>query len=125
MHESKMESGSSESTFGTFGTNQVNIMTRFDLEQQILECWNIVDDLKILTEATIEKDLDRDDITNITIGLEKLYHLRFEKLFDTFEALVANGRLQHDSFPKTGFGLNAQEEPDAEEFTLFPISDEM
>jgi hypothetical protein len=57
----------------------------FDFEQQIMDCWHIVDDLKIVTEGVLEHDISKDDISNITIGLEKLYQLKFEKLFDLFE----------------------------------------
>jgi len=57
----------------------------FDLEQQIMDCWHITDDLKILEEGILDKDISKDDIANISIGLEKLYHLKFEKLFGIFE----------------------------------------
>lgn len=57
----------------------------FDLEQQIMDCWHITDDLKILEEAVLDKGISVDDTANITIGLEKLYHLKFEKLFNIFE----------------------------------------
>lgn len=57
----------------------------FDLEQQILDCWHIVDDLKVLEEGVLDKGISVDEIANISIGLEKLYQLKFEKLFNTFE----------------------------------------
>jgi hypothetical protein len=62
---------------------------RFDLEQQIMDCWRVVEDLKILSESICEHDdFDRDNVTNITIGLEKLYELKFDKLFHTFESVL-------------------------------------
>jgi len=64
---------------------------RFDLEQGIMECWNIVDDLKILSEYACESgDFHRDGVANITIGLGALYQLKFEKLFRTFESVLKN-----------------------------------
>jgi hypothetical protein len=57
----------------------------FDLEQQIMDCWHVVDDLKILTESVLEREMTKDNIANITLGLETLYQLKFEKLFDLFE----------------------------------------
>ena len=61
-------------------------MKQFDLEQDIMACWNIVEDLKILSEYACEDaSFNRDGVSNITIGLEKLYDLRFQKLFRTFE----------------------------------------
>ena len=70
---------------------------RFDLEQQIMECWRVTDDLKALTEGVLEDNLSHDDITNITIGLEKLYNLRFDRLFLTFEKMVAAGVIGDNS----------------------------
>ena len=64
-------------------------MDRFDLEQQIMDCWRVVDDLKILTEHTLEGNLlDCDKISNITSGLAELYQLKFDKLFHAFEDVV-------------------------------------
>lgn len=62
---------------------------RFDLEQQIMDCWHVVDDLKILSEFACEHDnFNRDKVVNITIGLEELYRLKFDKLFRTFESVL-------------------------------------
>ena len=59
----------------------------FDLEQQILACWNITDDLQVLLEEVMENDqLTKDDIANVLLGLKTLYHMRFDKTFQTFEA---------------------------------------
>lgn len=66
----------------------MKVADRFDLEQQILDCWGITDNLKLLTEAVLEQDISRDDIANILIGLEKLYELKFDKAFNTFEHLI-------------------------------------
>ena len=65
--------------------------TRFDLEQQIFQCWNIVGDIKDLLEGW--EELDEDDKLNILIGLKSLYGLKFENCFNTFEELVTKGRL--------------------------------
>ena len=61
---------------------------RFDLEQQILDCWHIVDELKTLSEAVCDNNLSTDQTANILMGLEQLYQLKFDKLFQTFEELV-------------------------------------
>ena len=57
----------------------------FDLEQQIMDCWRIVDDIKILEEAVLDKEQSHNDTGNVLIGIEYLYQLKFEKLFATFE----------------------------------------
>lgn len=59
-----------------------------DLEQGIMTCWNFVEDLKMLNEAVLERDITNDDISNILLGIERLYNLKFEKLFEIFETHV-------------------------------------
>jgi hypothetical protein len=66
----------------------MNRFDRFDFEQQIMSCWNITTDLKDLNEGVIESDLSRDQISNALMGIEQLYELRFNKLFQQFETLV-------------------------------------
>jgi len=60
--------------------------SRFDLEQEIMGCWNIVDDLKILTGRW--DSLSEDEKLNILIGLSNLYQLKFDVLFSTFENCI-------------------------------------
>lgn len=65
--------------------------TRFDLEQEILDCWGICDDLE--TVYSNESLNLPDDVVNVLIGLKHLYHMKFERTFQTFENLVTNQRL--------------------------------
>lgn len=59
---------------------------RFDLESQIMSCWNVVDDLDLLFEEVTESEqLDQDQLSNILLGMKELYQLKFQKLFSTFE----------------------------------------
>lgn len=64
----------------------------FELEQSIMNAWAIVDDLIILREAFLEKDLAVDELDNCLLGLKSMYALKFEKLFSTFEAFLAESR---------------------------------
>jgi hypothetical protein len=57
----------------------------FDLEQGIMKCWNVVDDLDLLYSRCMEKPLDQDEMANILLGMKQLYHLKFEDCFDHFE----------------------------------------
>lgn len=59
-------------------------MDRFDLEQQIMSCWNITDDLDLL----LEKVEDNDELSNFVLGLKTIYRAKFERLFDIFEKVV-------------------------------------
>jgi hypothetical protein len=66
---------------------------RFDLEQQIMGCWNVIEELKLLNTAVLEGTprggaLTTDEISNYLLGLETIYGLKFEQLFDTFSTLV-------------------------------------
>lgn len=63
---------------------------RFDLEQQILDCWRVVDDLKTLGDV-YDREHTEDQVLNILIGVTELYDLKFNKLFETFEACIKNG----------------------------------
>ena len=58
---------------------------RFDFEQQLQKCWLVTDDLGELAEAISEQDLSTDQTVNALIGLQQMYELKFNKLWDLFE----------------------------------------
>jgi hypothetical protein len=62
---------------------------RFDFEQQIMSCWSITDDLKDLRDGIEGHEVDLDRAGRILYGIEQLYELRFSRLFDQFEQMVA------------------------------------
>jgi hypothetical protein len=71
---------------------------RFDLEQQILDCWKIIDDIKLLDKNVLEGkieggNLTQDEISNYLLGLESIYKLKFEQLFDTFGSLIKQSKI--------------------------------
>ena len=51
---------------------------RFDLEQQILDCWKITDDLRLVAEKG----------EHAVEAVATLYELKFEQLWSTFESMV-------------------------------------
>ena len=65
---------------------------RFTLEDQIMECWGVVDDLDMVysTEALYQ---DQDRMMNVLLGLHELYNIRFQRMFDTFEKMVHEGKI--------------------------------
>jgi hypothetical protein len=77
---------------------------RFDFEQQIMSCWNVTTDLKDLNEGVLESNLSKDQISNALMGIEQLYELRFNKLFQQFETLVREHAqsLDRDYLGETG-----------------------
>jgi hypothetical protein len=63
---------------------------RFDLEQNILDCWKITDDIELLYKNVMEGDLDKDTVSNVLLGLQAIYGMRFEQMWNTFETVVRN-----------------------------------
>ena len=61
---------------------------RFDFEQQIQKCWLITDDIADIAEGVLERDLDKDQIVNALNGIQQLYELKFNKLWDLFEDVM-------------------------------------
>lgn len=66
---------------------------RFKFEQEIIQLSSIEDDLDILIENVVEETLDVDEISNALIGMQILFKMRYQRVFNTFEALVHNGAL--------------------------------
>lgn len=71
---------------------------RFDFEQRLLDCWNITSDLKTLSEGVLERNMTKDEIANIVIGLEQLYNLKFDMLFNKFEEMIKEQRNQSSEY---------------------------
>lgn len=81
---------------------------QFDLEQEIMNCWNITKDLDVLFEEIIEGDLTKDQISNVLLGLNQLYEIKFNKLFRTFEVFL---KLYYENLEKIeNFENNMKEE---------------
>ena len=71
-------------------------MKIFDLEQEILRCWEITDDIDNVTAYFVdspdwsEKDFSPkacDAMMNKYFGIKELYDVRFKKLWNSFEAV--------------------------------------
>jgi len=59
---------------------------RFDLEQQILDCWKITDDITLLeAQGAIAADFT---------SLACVYEFKFKQLWQTFETLVKDKELK-------------------------------
>ena len=64
---------------------------RFDLEQEIMNCWRVTDDIDSVAHfvGEIEMDAkDQDAILNMLLGMKQLYEVKFNVMFNTFEELV-------------------------------------
>ena len=69
---------------------------QFDLEQQIMECWRVCDDINILYEYVMDKGLSTDAIANALLGMKTLYELKFDRCFSTFETFLSEKRTRLD-----------------------------
>ena len=56
------------------------------MEQEIMQAWQVLDDIKMLSarEGTDKEDWD---------AVTRLYQIRFETLFETFENLIKEGTI--------------------------------
>ena len=76
---------------------------RFDLEQQILNCWNVCDDLQVVCEGVLERDMKPDDLANVLMGIQALYHLKFQQCFETFEKFCEESNDISSGLPEIKF----------------------
>ncbi len=66
-------------------TSQVpRTVDRFDLEQQILTCWSMVDDLRQFANSGATTDEFQ--------ALARVYDRKFDILFDTFSTMISEGQ---------------------------------
>ncbi len=66
-------------------TEQTKPRDRFDLEQEILECWKVTNDI----EMFIEQGSNPEDFK----ALAAYYEKKFDRLWSTFEHLVHERKL--------------------------------
>ena len=59
---------------------------RFDLEQQILQCWCVVDD--IITIAESPEINSKEKAQEALQALANIYQIKFNQMFNTFEEVI-------------------------------------
>ena len=71
---------------------------RFMLEQKLMDCWHVTDDIDTVAEYIGENvDIparERDRILNMLIGMRELYHLKFDYTLNLFGELVQKGDIR-------------------------------
>lgn len=55
-----------------------------DLEQEVLLCWGITEDLLLLAK----EHEDNDEFCNKVLGIKHVYEMRFRKAWDTYEKVT-------------------------------------
>lgn len=73
----------------------MNTIAKFELEQDIINCWHVTDDIQMLFENICDDSFftgmdpaHADKISNILLGMRELYNMRFERCFANFEKLL-------------------------------------
>lgn len=73
--------------------------TRFDLEEDIMSCWQVTEELNLLCEAIGEDPVFKDmapehidKLMNLLLGMKEMNSLKFNKLFNTFSEVCFNPR---------------------------------
>jgi hypothetical protein len=66
---------------------------RFDLEQLILKNWEITTEIKHLRELISDGKPSQDQLENYLLGLETIYEVKFNKLWDCFEELCQHQKI--------------------------------
>jgi len=56
------------------------------MEQEIMQVWQVLDDIKLLSARAGTDQADWD-------AVYRLYQIRFETLFETFENLIHDGKI--------------------------------
>lgn len=61
-------------------------VSRFDFEQELLRCWTVTDDLKLFADNNASPEDYK--------ALSQTYQIHFDKLWNTFERMVAEGKMK-------------------------------
>jgi len=69
-------------------------ISRFDLEQAIMEAWQTSSDIKMVYNSL--EGMNEDQVMGAVDGLYLFSNMRFEKLWETFEDVLHNMREDKD-----------------------------
>lgn len=61
---------------------------RFSVEQGILSCWHVADDIDLLYKNVMDGNPTTDEISNLLLGIKSLYDMRFSALFADFTETI-------------------------------------
>jgi hypothetical protein len=74
----------------------MNPKDRFDLEQEMMNCWKVTDDIDSVAHFVGQMNIDakdQDALLNMLLGMKQLYDVKFQVMFETFEELIHAGEL--------------------------------
>jgi len=61
-----------------------------DLEQHIMDCWSVCDDIGTVFKQVGDGDREptTDETMNVLLGMQQLYQWKFEQLFRAYEMVL-------------------------------------
>lgn len=62
---------------------------QFDLEQGIMQCWNLVDELKAVKQYCTSRNSSAQEVLEVLDALVTIYQIKFENTFETFEGFIS------------------------------------
>jgi len=70
-----------------------------DLEESIMDCWKVVDDIKFIYQESCDgkEVMSEDELAGLLIGIECMYKRKFERLWNTFERACEHGGIWLDA----------------------------
>lgn len=74
----------------------------FAIEQNIMNCWNVCDDIDVVLKQldSGDKSLTDDELANALVGLRTIYQWKFEQLQNSLEDVFESLRNQENPEPK-------------------------
>lgn len=74
----------------------------FAIEENIMSCWNICDDIDIVLKQldSGDKPLSDDQLANALIGLKTIYQWKFEQLQNSLEDVFESIRNEKNAKPE-------------------------
>ena len=69
-------------------------MKLYDLEQMIMDCWRVCNDLETVFKqiGDGEREPTHDETMNTLMGMQQLYEWKFEQLFNKYEDILKTQR---------------------------------
>ena len=66
----------------------------YDLEEMIMDCWSVCNDLGVVFKQIGDgnRDPTPDEMMNTLMGMQQLYHWKFEQLFNKYEDVLETQR---------------------------------
>ena len=76
---------------GYMNDGRIKEMTKlYDLEEMIMDCWSVCNDLRTVLQQVGDGDRDPtpDELMNAIMGMQQIYHWKFEQLFNKYEDIL-------------------------------------